>query len=76
MQDISNWYWKQQSLQENIIFPTRTILHPCLDVVRIIDVQDIPKFVFNRMQAKKIIQRHPIFLTDKGYDCILEVIEH
>ena len=53
MQENTNWYWKQQSLQQNVIFPTRTIIHPCLDVVKIIDVQDIPKTVCNMIQKKK-----------------------
>ena len=48
----SNWYWKQQSLQQNIIFPTRKIIHPRLDVVIIPYVQYIPKTVCNSIQAK------------------------
>ena len=43
MQENSNWHSKQQPLQQNIIVPTRAIIHPRLDVVRITDVQDIPK---------------------------------
>ena len=50
MQENTNFYWKQYSLQHNIIVPTRTIHHPCLDVVRITDVQYIPKSVCNRIQ--------------------------
>ena len=75
MQENSNLYWKQQSLQQNIIVTTRTILHPCLDVVRIKDVQDIPKTVCNRIKAKKSIQRHTICLTDADYDYILYEIK-
>ena len=55
--------------------PTRTILHPCIDVVRITGVQDIPKTVCNRIQAKKSIQEHPICLTNADYDYILDEIE-
>ena len=33
MQLKTNWYWKQQPLQHNIILTTRTILHPRLDVI-------------------------------------------
>ena len=68
MQENTNWYWKQQSLQQNIKFPIRTIINPRLDVVRITDVQDIPKTVCNRIQAKKAIQRHPICITYAYYD--------
>ena len=53
----------------------RTILHPCLDTVRIIYVQEIPKTVYNRIQAKKSIQRHHVCLTDADYDYILDEIE-
>ena len=59
-------------MKQNIIFPTRTILHPFIDVVRITDVQYIPNTVCNRIQAKKAIQRHPIFLIYAYYDYILD----
>ena len=75
MQESTNWYWKQQPLQQNIIVPTRTIINPRLDVFGITDVQDIPKYVCNIIQAKKSIQIHPIFLTDADYYYILDEIE-
>ena len=75
MQENTNWCWKQQSLQHNIIVTTCTILHPCLDVVIIIYVQDIPETVCNRIKAKKAIQIYPICMTDADYDYILDVIE-
>ena len=55
--------------------PKRAIIHPRLDVVGITDVQDILKSVCNRIQAKQIIQRHPIFLTDYDYDYTFDEIE-
>ena len=61
-------------LQQNIIVPTRTIIHPCLDVVRITDVQDIPNTVCNSIQEKSI-QRNPIIMTDTDYDYILDEIK-
>ena len=75
MQENTNWYCKQHSLQQTIIVPTRKIIHPRLDVVIIRDVQDISKNVYNRIQAKKAIQRYPIFMTDDDYDYILDEIE-
>ena len=75
MQENTNWYWKQHSLQQNIIVSTRTILHPCLDVVIITDFQDIHKTFCNRIQAKKFRQRHPICIIDADYDYILDEIE-
>ena len=53
MQENTNWYWKQQTLQHNIIVPTRTILHPHLDVIIIRYVQEIPKKICSRNKAKK-----------------------
>ena len=75
MQENSKWYWKHQSLQHSIIVTTRTIIHPCIDVVRIIYVQEIPKTVCNRIQGKKDTQRHPICMADADYDYILYAIE-
>ena len=39
------------------------------------DVQDTPKSVCTRIQAKKAIQRPPICLKDAGYDYILDEID-
>ena len=60
-------------MQYTIIVPTHTILHPRLDVVLIRDAQYIPKNFYNRIQAKKSIQRHPIIMADADYDYILKL---
>ena len=75
MQENTNWYCKQQPMQHTIIFPTRTIIHPRLDVITIRYVQYVTKNVCNRIQAKKSIQRHPINMNDDDYDYILDEIE-
>ena len=75
MQENTNWYWKQQPLRHTTIVPTRTILHPRLDIITIRYVQYIPKNICNRIQAEKDIQRHPIIMTDADYDYILDEIE-
>ena len=75
MQYNTNWYWKPQPLQHIIIVPTRTVLHPHLEVIIIIYVQDIPKKICARSKAKKSIQRHPIIMTDADYDYIMDEIE-
>ena len=72
MQVDTNWYWVQHPQDHVITVPTRTIIHPRLEVNAITDFHDIPKSVCNRTQAKKIISRHPICLTDYDYDYILE----
>ena len=64
MQENTNWYWKKQPLQKNIIVPTLTTLHPCLDVITIRYVQDIPKNTCSRIKAKEATQRHPITMND------------
>ena len=72
MQENTNWYWKQQPLQQNIIVPTRTIIHPRLDVITIRYVQDTPKMFCNSIQEKESTRRHPISMTDADYDYILD----
>ena len=73
MQENTNWHWRKQPLQQTTIFPTRTILHPRLDVIRIRYVQDIPKNLDNRIQAKKAIHLHPIV---SGWLFLLESCYH
>ena len=63
MQENSNWYWKQQSLKQNNTVSTRTIIHPCLDVIRITDVQDTPGTICDRIQEKK--QYNTSYLSDR-----------
>ena len=55
MKENTNWCWKQQPLEQTIIVPTRTILHPHIDVIIIRDVQDIHNNVCNRIQEKRAI---------------------
>ena len=52
MQENTNWYWKQQPLKHTIIVPTRTILHPRLDVIIISYIQDTHKDVCGINQEK------------------------
>ena len=54
MKENTNWCWKQQPLEQTIIVPTRTILHPHPDVITIRYLQDIPKNICDRTQAKNI----------------------
>ena len=53
IQENTNWYWKQQPLQRNIISPTRTIIHTRLDVIIIRYAKEIPRKLFIRNEAKK-----------------------
>ena len=57
-------------MQQNVIVPTLTTIHPLLGVFVITDVQDILKNVCNGIQAK-----HHICLTDYDYDYILDEIK-
>ena len=74
MQIDTNWYWNQQPKHHVITVPTRTILHPQLELNSVTDFQSIPTSVYTRKQAKKDISRQPICLTDAEYDYILEEI--
>ena len=51
--ESTNWYWKQQPLQQTIIVPTRTIIHPRLDFIIMGYVQDIPRKICSSNEAKK-----------------------
>ena len=74
MQIDANWYWNQQPKNRFITVPTRTILHPQLEVNAVTDFHAIPTSVCTRTQAKKSISRQPICLTAFDYDYILEEI--
>ena len=52
VQENTNWYCKQKPLKQTIIVPTRTILHPCLDVIIIRYLQDIPTNILSGMNQK------------------------
>ena len=43
-------------------------MHPCIDVVTVKYVYDIPKIICNRNHAKQALQKHHIFLTDSDHD--------
>ena len=75
IQENTNWYCKQQPLQQHIIVPTLTITHPCIDVIIIRYVQDTPNNLCRKNQEIKAIQRHPIIMTDAAYDYIFDEIE-
>ena len=74
IQEKTNWYWDQKKQQQVIIFPTWTIVHPCIGVVELKDVHDIPKSICNRNQTKKALGKHLICLTDSDYNDKLEDI--
>ena len=70
----NNWYWNKHPQQYVITFPIHKILYPQLEVNAVIYFHALPKSVCTRTQAKQIISRQPICLTDYEYDCILEEI--
>ena len=75
MHENTNWYWKQQPLQQKIIVPTRKILHPSLEFIIIRYVQYTPKKLCGSNKEEKEIQINPIIMTDAYYDYILDEIE-
>ena len=76
MKENTKWCLEQKDQQQFIIFLTRTIVHPCIDVVVVKYVHGIPRSVCNRNQTKQASQRHPIYLTDPDHDYILDKVEH
>ena len=53
MQENKSWYWEQKQKQQFIIFPTRTILHPYLDIMVVKYFHDNPRSFFNRNKARQ-----------------------
>ena len=53
VKEKTNFYCKQQPLQQTIIVPTHTIFHPRLDIIIIRDFQDIPNNFCNSILAKE-----------------------
>ena len=53
MQVDTNWYCNQQPKNHVITVPTRTILHPKLEVNAITEFHAIPTSICSRTQAKK-----------------------
>ena len=72
MQIDTNWYWNPHPKHHVLTVPTRTILHPQLEVNAITYFHEKTTSVCSRTQAKKSISRQPICLTDADYDNILE----
>ena len=70
MQVDTNGYWNKQPKNHVITVPTRTILHPQLEVNTVKDFHAIHTSVCTRKQAKKSISKQPICLTDYDYDYI------
>ena len=74
MQVDTNWYLNQHPQHHVITVPTRTILHPRLEVNAVTYFYTITKSVCNRKLSKNSILRQPIRLTHSDYDQILEEI--
>ena len=75
IKDINKFYWEQTQQQQNIIVPTRRIVHPCLDIIILTEVKQTPKRACNRHQSCKAIKRHLIHLTDSDHYFILDEIK-
>ena len=56
MQVDTNFHWNKHPQQHVTTVPTRTILHPQLEVNAITDFHDIPKSVCTRTQEKNTYQ--------------------
>ena len=52
IQENKNWYREKKQQQKFIIFPTQTIVHPCVGFVAVKDFHDIPRSVFNSKQVE------------------------
>ena len=61
MQIDTNWYWNQQPKHHVITVPTRTIIHPQLEVNAITDFHAIPTSVCSRTQEKSHLKAAYMF---------------
>ena len=50
-------------------------MHPCLDVISVSELKQIPNNVCNRNQALNDLQRHYIHITDSDNDFIFDEIK-
>ena len=76
MQYYTKQFWGKSQQEKNIIFPIRTIVHPCLDVMSVTEVKQIPRILCNINQAHKALQRCPIRLTDSNHYQIIDEMKH
>ena len=56
----THWYWNQQPKHHFITVPTRTIIHPQLEVNAVTDFHSITTSVCTRTQGEKAISRQSI----------------
>ena len=75
MQENTTCYWEQKQKQQVIISPTHTILHSCINFVVVKYVNDIPRSVCNRNQAKHNLQRNTICIIESYQYYILGEID-
>ena len=61
-------YWEQTQKQNIIVFPTCTIINPCLEIIVVKYFQDIPKSVCNINQSQQDLKISPICITDSDHD--------
>ena len=50
-------------------------MHPCLDVITVANVEQIPNNLCNRNQSRKALQRRSIRITDSDHDFIIDEIK-
>ena len=53
MQYNTNWYWEKLPQQNNIIVPTRIVVHPCLYVINTMEVEK-SKSVYNKTKHTRL----------------------
>ena len=74
MKAKNNWYCRQKENERNVIISTSTLFHPCLDVLVIKYVADIPLSICNKKQSHQYIQLQNIYIDDADNYYILDEI--
>ena len=67
MIDNMKLYWGRSQQQYNTIFTKCTIVHSCLDIMAVTDMEKIQNSVCNRDQARKAFIRRNICPTDSDH---------
>ena len=65
---------REKQQQQVIIVPTCNILNPCLNVIVIKYIHDMPRSVCNINQPKQDLQRHHKWLNDSDNNYIIDEI--
>ena len=72
----SNWYVEAEEEQQLVTVSMRTVVHPQLNTEVVKDAAKIPQSLCSRTQARQLVMRNPIVLTEEDHDFIMDENVH